>query len=54
MTTLWSYAGLPCVSLPGAFTKSGLPLGLQLVGRHGGDEAVMECARFVHRKLEVR
>ena len=54
MTTLWSYAGLPCVSLPGAFTESGLPLGLQLVGRHGRDEAVMECARFVHRKLEVR
>ncbi|MEN8148341.1 MAG: amidase [Planctomycetota bacterium] len=54
MTTLWSYAGMPCVGLPGATTEAGLPLGLQLVGRHGKDEALLECARFIHRKLLVR
>jgi len=53
MTTLWSYAGLPCVSLPGATTEAGLPLGLQLIGRFGQDEALLSCARYVHRKLDA-
>jgi len=52
MTALWSYAGLPCVSLPGAKTEKGLPLGLQLVGRFECDEALLDCARYVHRKLD--
>jgi len=51
MTALWSYAGLPCVSLPGATTETGMPLGLQLVGRYGSDESLLDCARYVQRKL---
>jgi Asp-tRNA(Asn)/Glu-tRNA(Gln) amidotransferase A subunit family amidase len=52
MTLLWSYAGLPCIGLPGATTDEGLPLGLQLVGRFGTDERLLDCARFVQRKLD--
>lgn len=30
-------AGLPSLALPGGFTRDGLPVGVQLVGRPGGE-----------------
>ena len=44
MTGLWSYAGLPCVSLPAGFARNGLPLGLQLVAPFGADERLVAWA----------
>src|SRR3546814_15005638 len=34
---IWTFCGLPAVSLPLLPTESGLPMGLQLVGRRGDD-----------------
>ena len=36
--------GLPVVSLPCGFTEDGLPVGLQLVGRHRGEAALLAAA----------
>ena len=36
--------GLPVVSLPCGFTENGLPVGLQLVGRHRGEAALLAAA----------
>ncbi|MDE0718397.1 MAG: amidase family protein, partial [Rhodospirillaceae bacterium] len=36
--------GLPVVSLPCGFTQDGLPVGLQLVGRHRGEAALLAAA----------
>ncbi len=36
--------GLPVVSLPCGFTADGLPVGLQLVGRHRGEAALLAAA----------
>jgi aspartyl-tRNA(Asn)/glutamyl-tRNA(Gln) amidotransferase subunit A len=35
-----NYLGLPSLSIPSGFTKSGLPVGLQLIGR-SFDEAML-------------
>lgn len=43
----WSLLGLPCVHLPFARGATGLPLGLQLVGRHGEDHRLLAAARRV-------
>jgi Asp-tRNA(Asn)/Glu-tRNA(Gln) amidotransferase A subunit family amidase len=37
MNLPWTYAGLPAVSLPMSWWENQLPLGIQLVGRFGGD-----------------
>jgi aspartyl-tRNA(Asn)/glutamyl-tRNA(Gln) amidotransferase subunit A len=37
-------AGIPGVSIPCGFTKSNLPIGLQLLGRHFNEEAILHAA----------
>jgi amidase len=34
----------PAVSVPAGFTSGGLPVGLQIVGRHRGDRALLQVA----------
>jgi len=40
-----SITSLPCISVPGGFTPEGLPVGIQIVGRHQGDFEVLQMAR---------
>ncbi len=42
---IWTLLGLPCVHLPFFRGHSGLPVGLQLIGRHGEDLALLRIAR---------
>ncbi|MHB2018246.1 MAG: amidase [Candidatus Xenobia bacterium] len=51
MTTPWSYAGLPCISVPAGTGENGLPLGLQLVAPAGRDEELLGWAEAVSRLL---
>ena len=36
--------GLPAISVPCDFTQSGLPIGLQIIGPHGGESEVLQLA----------
>jgi Asp-tRNA(Asn)/Glu-tRNA(Gln) amidotransferase A subunit family amidase len=47
----WTHAGLPSVSLPAGRSRSGLPLGLQLVARFGVDEQLLAWARALEENL---
>ncbi len=40
-----NYYGLPAISVPMGRDLSGMPLGLQIVGRPGEDAAVLDLAR---------
>lgn len=40
-----SVTGLPAISVPGGFTKEGLPIGVQIVGKPRGDLALLRIAR---------
>lgn len=39
-----TFAGLPCISVPVGFSQSGLPMGMQLIGRPRDDLAVLQLA----------
>ena len=47
-----SALGLPAASVPFGFTDSGLPVGLQVIGRHGDDRGVLELAHAIERATE--
>ena len=47
----WTLLGLPSVHLPFATGRHGLPVGLQLVGRHGQDHLLLAAAHWVHERL---
>ena len=48
---LWTLMGTPCVNVPGLADGTGLPLGVQIVGRFGRDRAALEAALFAERAL---
>lgn len=39
-----SHAGLPAITVPCGFSRKGLPIGLQIIGRHHADDAVLRAA----------
>ena len=51
---LWTLMGTPCVNVPGLSDATGLPLGVQIVGRFGRDRAALEAALFTERALARR
>jgi amidase len=44
LTYAFSVMGLPAISIPCGFTRSGLPVGLQIVGKRRGEAAVLRAA----------
>lgn len=44
LTYAFSVLGLPAISIPAGFTRTGLPVGLQIVGRRRGEAAVLRAA----------
>jgi len=45
--TIWTLCGMPSITLPLLQGESGLPLGVQLVGRRGGDASLLRTARWL-------
>lgn len=51
MSTIWNFAGLPCVSLPLLQTEDGQPIGVQLVGKRFDDGRLLRTARWLVQRL---
>ena len=51
MRSCWtiSVLGLPAISVPAGFTPEGLPVGIQIVGRHQDDWGVLQLAHAYER-----
>jgi Asp-tRNA(Asn)/Glu-tRNA(Gln) amidotransferase A subunit family amidase len=47
----WTLPGLPCIHLPFARGRNGLPVGLQLVGRFADDHRLLAAAHWIHERL---
>ncbi|MEE8178281.1 MAG: amidase [Acidobacteriota bacterium] len=48
-----SSLGLPAISLPAGFTPEGLPVGIQIVGRHHDDFGVLQLAHAFERAAQA-
>ena len=49
---LISATGLPAISVPAGFTPSGLPVGIQIVGRHYQEHAVLQLAKAFEQETK--
>jgi Asp-tRNA(Asn)/Glu-tRNA(Gln) amidotransferase A subunit family amidase len=49
--SIWSYLGTPAITLPLLQSASGLPVGVQLVGRRGNDAKLLRTARWLVNTL---
>lgn len=47
MNMLWSYTGMPAISLPLLESESGLPIGIQLVGARHDDARLLRTANWL-------
>ena len=47
-----SLIGLPAVSVPAGFGVAGLPMGMQVIGRHGDDLGVLQLAEAWHQATD--
>ena len=47
-----SLIGLPALSVPIGFGAEGLPMGMQIIGRHGDDMGVLSIGQAWHRATD--
>ncbi|MEO7243299.1 MAG: amidase [Variovorax sp.] len=53
MCSLWTFLGMPALSLPLLHGENGLPIGVQLVGRRGDDARLLRTARWLVQKVQA-
>jgi Asp-tRNA(Asn)/Glu-tRNA(Gln) amidotransferase A subunit family amidase len=48
---MWTLLGLPCVHVPFTTGSTGLPVGLQVIGRYGADEQTLQAAHWLQQTM---
>jgi aspartyl-tRNA(Asn)/glutamyl-tRNA(Gln) amidotransferase subunit A len=51
-TKPWNFPGLPTISVPNGFTRTGLPIGMQITGPPGGEATVLRLAYAYEQATE--
>jgi amidase len=49
----FNLTGQPAISIPAGWTDDGLPVGLQIVGRHRDDIGVLQLAHAFEQETQV-
>ncbi len=49
--SIWTYLGTPAITLPLLQSQSGMPIGVQLVGRRGNDARLLRTARWLVKTI---
>ena len=53
MQTVWTFAGLPAMSLPMLRLSNGMPLGVQAVGAFKNDARLLRSVRWLMQKFQA-
>ncbi len=53
MNAIWSYTGLPIVTIPTGVTEENLPYAIQIVGRYGKDEQLLQVAKRIQDVISI-
>ena len=47
-------AGVPAISIPCGLDKQGMPIGMQIIGKHFGEETILNMAYAYEQKIKFR
>ena len=53
MNSIWSYTGLPVITIPTGVNEKNLPYSIQIVGRFGEDEKLLQIAKLIEKNLNI-
>ena len=53
MNAIWSFTGLPIFTFPTGTDNQNLPYSVQIVGRFGRDESLLNISRYLHKAIGV-
>jgi len=53
MNSIWSYTGLPVITIPTGVNEKNLPYSIQIVGRFGEDEKLLQISQVIEKSLKV-
>ncbi len=48
---IWTFAGVPCINVPGLTGPNNMPVGVQVIGRFGDDARVLQAAAWIQDHL---
>ena len=51
MNLPWTHSGVPSITVPAGLNEAGMPMGLQVVGRFGGDEDLINWSESIEQSL---
>jgi len=53
MNSIWSYTGLPVITIPTGVNEKNLPYSIQIVGRFGEDEKLLQISKLIEKNLNI-
>ena len=53
MNAIWSYTGLPVITIPTGVNENNLPYSIQIVGRFGEDEKLLQISKLIAKSLNT-
>ncbi len=53
MNSIWSYTGLPVITIPTGVNENNLPYSIQIVGRFGEDEKLLQISKLIEKNLNI-
>jgi len=53
MNSIWSYTGLPVITISTGVNENNLPYSIQIVGRFGEDEKLLQISKLIEKSLNT-
>ena len=53
LNSIWSYTGLPVITIPTGVNSNNLPYSIQIVGRFGEDEKLLQISKLIEKSLNT-
>ena len=54
MNSIWTFSGLPVITIPTGVNQINLPFAIQIVGQFGKDEELLYLSKFIEKIIGAK